>query len=332
MGFGARRFLNVLHGCGRILQADFATQDIDQHSLAAGNIDVLQQGRIDGGLGGFNGAVITFGPSRAHHRLAHTLHHRTHVGKIQVNMVVTGNDFVDAPRSVVQHVVGNAERLFHGGARRYDFQQSLVGDDDQGIDGLAQTLDALEGLLHAHRPFEHEGFGDDAHRQGALVAGNIRNNRSGTSTGAATHTCGDKDHVGTRQRGRDGFAIFFGRGTTTAGVTTGTKPFGELGSDLHRLMSRGILESLQVGVDRQELDPGQPRVDHATYRVAAGSADSRHLNIGQSFDFFGVFKHHAPASSLSGPPHSDRDFASEPCKIHLPGPVPFRALKNASLA
>ena len=36
----------------------------------------------------FDGAVFAFGPTGAHHGLAHAFHHRTHIGKIKIHMIV----------------------------------------------------------------------------------------------------------------------------------------------------------------------------------------------------------------------------------------------------
>ena len=59
------------------------------------------------------------------------------------------------------------------------------------------------------------------------------------------------------------------------GIAAGTQTLGELGADLHGVVGGGILEGLQVGVDGQEFDAGQPGFDHAADGVAAGSADCR---------------------------------------------------------
>ena len=88
------------------------------------------------------------------------------------------------------------------------------------------------------------------------------------------------------------FTVLFGGAFAPGGIAAGSEPLGELGTDLHGLVRLGILESLKIGIDGEEFDPGQAGFDHASDSVSAGSSDSRHLDISQTFDFFGVFKHH----------------------------------------
>ncbi len=292
MGIGAGGILDVLHGRSGVLESDFTAQDIDQHGLAAIDVDTFEQRRTDGRLGRLDGAVFALGAAGAHHGFAHTLHHRTHVGEIQVHMVVAGNDFIDAAGRFVKNVVGNPESFLHRSVGGHDFQQSLIGNEDQRIDGSLQFLDALQSLVHPHHAFEDERFGDDTHGQGALVTGNVGDDRRRAGPGAASHARGNKNHIGPFEGRCDLVTVFFGGGSPPGGVTTGAEPFGELGSDLHGLMRLGILESLKIGIDGKELDAGEAGFDHTSDSVSAGSSDSRYLDISQTFDVFGVFKHH----------------------------------------
>ena len=289
---GSGRVLDVLHGRGRILETDFPAQDIDQDGLAAVDVDIFQQGRTDGSLGRLDRAALTLGPAGAHHGLAHALHHRTHVGEIEVHMVVAGNDFVDSTSRFIKNVVGNTESFLHGRVRRNDFQQALVRNQDQGIDGILELLDAFHGLLHAHAALETERLGNDADGQGALVAGNFRDDRSRAGTRSSTHAGSHKNHIGPVKGRCDLVTVFFRGGFATGWITTGTEPFCEQGSDLHGLVCLGILESLQVGIDSEEFNAGESGFDHASDSVSAGSSDSRHLDIRQTFDVVCVFKHH----------------------------------------
>jgi hypothetical protein len=291
VGLGTRGVLDVLHGRGRVLQTDLFAQHVDQDSLAAGDVHVLEQRRTDGCLGCLDGPVLAFCATGAHHRLAHALHHRTHVGEIEVHMVVARDDFEDSPRRFIEDVVRDAERLGHGRARGHNLKQTLVRNDDEGVDRILQRLDAGLGLLGPDRPLEVEGFGDDADGQGALVPGNVGDDRSGAGTGAATHPCGHKNHVGPCKGQRDVFPVFLGSLAAAFRITSGTEPLRELGPDLHRVVCGGILESLQVSVDREEFDTGKPGFDHSTDCVAAGSSDSRNLDVCQSLNIFGVFEH-----------------------------------------
>ena len=289
----SRRILDILHGRGRILEPDLPAQDVDQDGLAAVNVDVFQQRRTDGRLGRLDRTVLSLGPAGAHHRLAHALHNGAHIGEIEIHVVVAGDDFVNAAGRLVENVVRDAEGFLHGRVRRDDFQQPLVGNQDQGIDGFLELFDTLQGLGHADLALESERLGDDADGQSTLVAGNVRDDRCRPRTCAPAHAGCHKNHIGPFKGRCDLVTVFQGGGFPPGRITARAEPLGELGSDLHGLMGLGILEGLQVGVDGDELDPGQTGFDHPPDSVPAGSSDSRHLDISQTFDFFSVFKHHA---------------------------------------
>ena len=50
---------------------------------------------------------------------------------------------------LAQHVVGEQECVLQGGGLAHHIQQAVVGDDDQGVDVLAQRLNAIGGLQGA---------------------------------------------------------------------------------------------------------------------------------------------------------------------------------------
>ena len=138
------------------------------------------------------------------------------------------------------------------------FQEPLVGNHDQGVDRLAQPGQTLVGLAQAHLALEVKRPGDDPDREGSLLAGDFGNDRRGSGPGAAPHPRGHENHVRPAEGRGQIFAVLLGGSLPLAGVAAGTEPLGELGPDLKGMVSLGILEGLQVGVDGQELDTPQP--------------------------------------------------------------------------
>ena len=120
-----------------------------------------------------------------------------------------------------QDLVGHRERLDHRGALVRDRQQTLVRDDDEGVDLLAQALDALLGLVRAPPALEGERPGDDADRERAEALGRLGDDRGGAGAGAAALAGGDEDHVGALQHLLDLLEVLLGR---HAGPTSGSLP------------------------------------------------------------------------------------------------------------
>ena len=88
-----------------------------------------------------------------HQRAAGVVHDRAHVGEVEVDQPGDGDQVGDALNALAQDVVGLAEGVEDRGAPLDDREQLLVGDHDQGVDVVAQALDALMGLAaHAGSP------------------------------------------------------------------------------------------------------------------------------------------------------------------------------------
>ena len=143
-----------------------AAGDVDQHALGAVQADFVQQRVGDGLFGGLHGAVLAGGFAGAHHRLAHLVHHRAHVGEVEVDQARAHHQVGHALDALIEHVIGHGEGFGEGGrlslARRNRF---WFGDDDQRVDDLLQGLDALFGLTHALVALELEGLGHHADGQ-----------------------------------------------------------------------------------------------------------------------------------------------------------------------
>src|SRR5690606_1192728 len=100
---GAADLVELGHGEVR------AGGDVDQDAVGAGQVDVVQQRVLDGGLGGGLGAVVAACRAGAHHRQAHLGHDGADVGEVDVDQARAHDQVGDALHRALQHVVGGAE-------------------------------------------------------------------------------------------------------------------------------------------------------------------------------------------------------------------------------
>src|SRR5262249_45108323 len=101
------------------------------------------------------------------------------------------------------------------------------------------------------------------------------------AAGAASLTGRDEDHVRAAQRRLQEVEALLGGAATDVGLRAGAEAGREFAPDvdLYRRVAR--LELLDVGVDADELDLGDPRVDHAVERIQAGAADADDADDGE---------------------------------------------------
>src|SRR5699024_7008823 len=102
----------------------------------------LQQRRGDRQLGGLHGTVVAPGGADAHQCAAGTLHHRLHVGEVEVDQTGGGDQVGDALHTGEQHLVGGLERVQHRDVPVADGQQPVVRDGDQRVHLGPQRVDA----------------------------------------------------------------------------------------------------------------------------------------------------------------------------------------------
>ncbi len=256
--------------------------DVEQHPRRA--LDrLLDQRRGDRGLGGVDGTRLTRGGADAHQGRAGVAHDRAHVGEVEVDQAGDGDQVGDALHALAQDVVGLLEGLEHASAPLDRLQKLLVGNDDQGVDVVAQLLDSLERLLHAPFALELERLGDRANGQRAdLLLGDLGDDRGRAGAGAATLAGGDEDHVGALQRLLDLIAALRRGARSDLRVAAGAEAAGELLSDRELDVRFAGLQRLCVGVDRDELDAANSGVDHAADGIgasAAGTDDLYHREV-----------------------------------------------------
>ena len=238
--------------------------------------DFIQKRVGDGLFGGLNGAIFARCFARAHHGLAHLVHHGANVGEVQVDQTGTDHQVRHTLHTLIKHVIRHGEGFGEGGLFIGQTEQVLVWNDDQGVNDLLQSGDALLGLTHALGPFELEGLGHHTHSQHTQLTRGLRDDRGRAGAGAAAHASRNEAHVRPGQMVDDFFDRFFGRSTPDRGARTRAQPFGHLDTDLQPMLGLVLLKRLRVGVGHNEIDTLELLVDHVIDRIAARAADAKH--------------------------------------------------------
>ena len=331
-GLGRRVLADGLHHLLVLLEAQgTAGGDVDQHAAGARQFDSLEQRTGHRPLGGDAGAIDPGGDRGTHHGLAHLVHHRAHVLKVDVDQARHVDDLGDAAHGVAQHVVRRLECFEVADLLAKYFLEFLVEDHDQRIDVLGQLGYAL--FRHALAPaLVFEGLGHHRHGQDAEVLGHLGHHRTGTGAGAAAHAGRDEDHVRAAQRIGDAFAILHGQLAGLFRLAAGAKSRAELQLDV-----RGaLLQRLRIGVAADEFDTADALANHVIDRVAAGAADTDHLDhrrVGLRFlpRYFLKFKHfrllkRTTTSKIPGKPrpHPRQNLLEALRTLHLHAPVALR--------
>ena len=130
--------------------------------------------------------------------LARVAHDGGNVGKVEVDddILAVADELGDGADGLLQHVVGDAEGVGEGDLLVGDELQTVVRDDDHGVDLVGEVGDAGLGLLHAVGAFEAEGLRHDGDGQDARVMRDLRDDGRCAGAGAAAHAGGDEDHIG----------------------------------------------------------------------------------------------------------------------------------------
>ena len=140
-------------------------------------------------------AIFAFGLAGAHHRLAHFIHYRPDIGKVQINQARAHHQIGDPFDALIQHIIGHAKGFGKGGFFIRKPEQVLVRNDDQCIDHLLQRLDPFFGLPHPLGAFKLKWLGDNPNSQNTKFARRLRDNWRSPGSGATAHSGGDKTHM-----------------------------------------------------------------------------------------------------------------------------------------
>ena len=248
--------------------------DVDQDALGTLHRVIFQQRVGNRRFSRDAAAVGPLGLSSAHHRLAHLAHDGADVGEVEIDETRHHHEIGHAAHTHVQHVVGHLEGVREGRLLVGDFEQVLVGNDDQRVDHLLQFQDALLRRLHAAAALEVEGLGHDADGKDALLPRGCRDNGRRTGAGTTAHAGGDEHHVGTVEKLQDFRQRLFRGLATDFGTGAGAQSLGDGDAKLHTPVGKRLAKCLGISIGDDELHAFQRGADHVVDGVSARATDS----------------------------------------------------------
>ena len=279
VGLGVDSLAHEVGGLVHLEQAQVGTAlEEEQHTVCAVDRG-LQQRRGDGLLGRRDRTPLAGGRANTHESAAGTLHDGLDVVEVDVDETGGGDELGDALDTLKKNLVGLLEGVNDGDVLVGDLQEAVIGDDDEGVDFLAQRLDTVLGLGRAAAPLEGEGTGDHTDGQRANALGQAGDDGGRSGAGAAPFTRGDEDHV----RAVEGLADL--RLVVLCGLAAdrrvGSRPqtSGQVPPDVELDVSVGHEQRLGVGVHGDELHATQIGLDHAVDGVNAASANTDDLDL-----------------------------------------------------
>ena len=199
-----------------------------------------------------------------------------------------------------QHLVGLFEGVQDGDLLVRHVQQLVVGNDDEGVDLVAQIADTGLGLGRTAVALEGERAGHDTNGQGPEGTSNLGDDGSSTCASPTALTGGDEDHVGALEGLLDLVSVILGSLTSLVRVRTCTQSSGEVPADVELDVGIAREEGLGIGVDSEELNSLESRLDHAVNGIAAATAYPHDLDHGEVV--LGWNSHWSSASLLSDGP------------------------------
>ena len=254
-----------------------ATLEEEQDAVSAVDRGLQQRGG-NGLLGGGQRTPLPRGRADAHEGAAGVLHDGLDVVEVDVDQTRGGDELGDALDTLEENLIGLLEGVDDADAAVGDLQQPVVGDDDKGVDGLAEVLHAVVSLGSAATSLEGKGTGHHADGQRAKLAGDPGDHGGRTGAGATTLTGGDEDHVRAVQGLTDVILVVLSRLATDGGVRSGSEASGQVTADVQLGVRIRHEQCLGIGVDGDELHTAQPGLDHAVDGVDAATADAHHLD------------------------------------------------------
>ena len=298
----------LLHQRGSLLhlfQADVhRTGHINQHALGAVN-GGLQQGAGNRHAGGFLRLALAGGPAHAHMGKTGVLHHRSHIGEVQIDKAGITNQIGNRLHCLAQHVISNLKSIGEGDLLIGSVLQTLVGNDDKGVHLAAQLFNTLLGSGHTAASLKTERLGDNTHGQYAQFTGNFCHNGRRAGTRTAAHTGRDKDHIRLFQRLGDLVAAFLGSLAAHFGIGACTLTAGQLFTDLDFIVCTGCVQCLLICVDRNKVNALCAGAHHAVDNIIAAAANTHYFDADYTFRASFQSKSH-DGSSCHNLYHDDR--------------------------
>lgn len=253
---------------------------MDSRTPWAPSIDASRRGG-DGEFRGLDGAVLATGRTDAHEGGTGTLHHGLDVREVKVDQARGGDEVGDALDTGQQDLVGGAEGVQDGYIAVADGQEAVVGDHDQGVDFVAEGVDARLGGTCTTAALEGERARDNTDGEGAERACNTGHHGGAASTGAAALAGRHEDHVCAADDLFDLVSVVLRRLLADLRVCTGPETTRQLAAYVKFDVGVAHEQSLGIGVNCDEFDTAETDFDHAVDCVHATAADADDLDDGQ---------------------------------------------------
>ena len=267
-----------------------AAGDREQDALGSGDRNI-EEWRIDGGAGGFDGAILADGRADAHEGRAGILHDRTDVREVDVDQAGRSDEIRYALDGMAQDVVAHGEGVLDGRALVDGREQAVVGDDDDGVDFLAELFEAGFGDAAALAAFEEERLGHDGDREAAELLGDAGYDRRYARAGAAALAAGHEDHIGAFDDFLDLITGLLRRAASEVGIHAGAQAACQVLTQIDALLGERAVQVLRVRIDGDEVDATDLAVDHVVDGIAAGAADAEDLDARECFDVWSDIGH-----------------------------------------
>src|SRR5664280_3038326 len=240
----------------------------------------LEQWRGDRQLSSLNGSVIAARRTDAHQCRASPLHHGLDVGEVEIDQAGCGDRVRDALNAGEQNLVGATEGVEHADRAITDREESVVGDDDECVDLLAQAGDTGLSLVGATTALEGEGPGHDTDGERADGLGDLGYDGCPTSTGATPLSGCHEDHVSALEHFFNLLRVVLSGLLPDLGISTGAETSRQLTAHVKLDICNTHQKGLGVGVDGDELHTLETHFDHPIDRIDAASANADDLNNG----------------------------------------------------
>ena len=213
--------------------------------------------------------------------MRHTLilHNRRNICEVEIDEAWNIDQIRDALYSLLENLVGLLQCIRHRGSAIYDLKQTVIRDDDQGVYGLLQLLDAIDRVRHTLTSLETERLRHDADGKDTHILRDLRDDRSCTGSGSATHTTGNEYHIGTLQCSGDILRALLCSLRAYLWSAAAAESLRQLLADLHRGRCLAVLKRLLIGIDADELDAHDTIRHHAVYRVVTCATNTYDDNL-----------------------------------------------------
>ena len=239
------------------------------------------------------------------------------IGKVQIDETGIFDQIGNAGHGLLKHIVSNFKGIGQGDLLIGGKFEAVIRDNQKRVYLGEKILNALVGLIQTLLSLKLERLRHDAYREAAGFPGDLGNRRPCAGSCSATHTGGDKDHIG----------IFHGLGNVVSALLSGafanfrirscTLSAGDLLADLDLLIGIGNGQCLLVRIDGNKLDTLGAGLHHTVDYVVSCSPDSYDL------DRHNISGPVSDLKSISKPPN---DILSKRVTVQS---TPYRARERA---